>query len=522
MSTVVAERTLIQGALVITMDESTGADPVARDVLIEGDRVAAVEPHLEPGAGDTVIDGRSRLVMPGLVNAHVHSWEALFKGRYDNLPLELWMLFSYPILGLTPLSRRLVYLRTLLVAMESLKNGVTCLLDDVIEMPGQSMDALEAVFDAYELAGIRANCSGNVMDRAFTDTLPFTDELLPQELVRAARAERRTSISEYLAFSEEALDRFHGRAGRLRYVVAPSGPQRCSDELLIAAAELSERHATAYHIHVLETKVQAVTGQEMYGRSMVRHLDELGVLNERATLAHVIWVDDEDIARLARARASVAHNAISNQKLGAGIAPFRKLLDAGVNVALGSDGISSNDTPRMFDVMKAAALLHKVTSPDYTTWPSAPEILAAATIAGARSAAIGDEVGSLESGKRADLLILDLRSLNFTPLNDIRNHLVYCEDGSSIEKVMVGGEVVVEKGALTRLDEEAVLEELRTELPAVLNSHSKVEELNRVFEPYFAEIHRRCCARPIGTDRHSGDERARLEAQTPRSAGSRP
>lgn len=516
------ERTLIRGARVITMDERSGADPVPCDVLIEGDRVAAVEPELEPGAADAVIDGRDRLVMPGLVNAHLHSWEALFKGRYDNLPLELWMLLSYPILGLTPLSPRLVYLRTLLVAIESLKNGVTSLLDDVIEMPGQSIEALEAVFDAYELAGIRASCSGNVMDRVFTDTLPFTDELLPEELVRAARAERRTSTEEYLAFSEEALDRFHGRAGRLRYVVAPSGPQRCSDELLVAAAELSERHATAYHIHVLETKLQAVTGQEMYGRSMVRHLDELGVLTERATLAHVVWVDDEDIARLARAGASVAHNAISNQKLGAGIAPFRRLRDAGVNVALGSDGISSNDTPRMFDVMKAAALLHKVTSPDYATWPSAAEILAAATTAGARSAAIGGEVGSLESGKRADLLILDLRSLNFTPLNDIRNHLVYCEDGSSIEKVMVGGEVMVENGRLTRLDEESVLEELRAELPAVMASHSEVEELNRAFAPYFAEIHRRCCARPMNMNRYSGDERSWLESAPSRAAGGPP
>lgn len=495
--------TLIQGAQLLTMHPPDGDRPRLGDLRIEDDRIDEMGTGLSARPGDAVIDGRHRLVMPGLVNAHLHSWEALFKGRYDNLPLELWMLLSYPILGLEPLTDDLIRLRTLLVGMESLKAGVTCLVDDVIEMPGQSLEALAAVFHGYGEVGIRANVSGNIMNRYMTDSIPFAKEALPADLLEAERRTPRPTTDDYLAFSREALRRFDDPTGRLRYVIAPSGPQRCTDDLLVAAAELAAEHGSAYHIHVLETKMQAVTGQEFYGRTLVHHLDDLGALSERATLAHGVWLSDDDIARLADRGCSLAHNAISNQKLGAGIAPLRALLDAGVNVALGSDGMSSNDTPRMFDVMKAAALLHKVTNPDYATWPTASEILRAATLAGARSAMIDSKTGSLAIGKQADLLVLDLRSLNFTPLNDIRNHLVYCENGASIEKVIVAGEVVVDGGRVTRVDEAAVLDELRARLPAFLQRHHQAEEVNRVYQPYFAEIHRRCSAQPIGINRYS-------------------
>jgi 5-methylthioadenosine/S-adenosylhomocysteine deaminase len=497
---------LIRNASILAMDAAHGSAPFKGDILIERDRIAAIGDNVPVPDGAQVIDGTDKLVIPGLVNAHLHSWEAMFKGRYDNMPLELWMLYSYPILGCTPLDARLIYLRTMLVGMESLKNGVTCVVDDIIELPGQSMEALAAAFQAYEDLGIRANVSGHIINKPFTDTIPYANEILPKELLEQVNKLTPPSTKDYLDFSKEAVSRFHDKHGRLRYVIAPSGPQRCTDDLLTAAHELAVKHGTTYHIHILETKTQAVTGREFYGKTLIRHMHDVGALSERTTIAHSIWITDDDIELMGKARCSVAHNPISNQKLGAGIAPFRKLLDAGVNVALGTDGICSNDTPRMLDVMHVAAILHKVTSPNYKLWPTADEVLRAATIGGARSAMIHDQVGSLEVGKKADLVLFNTKSINFTPLNDLRNHVVYCENGASITTVIVNGEVVVKDGALTRVNETALLDELRSYLPEFQKHHTQVEALNREFEPYFAQIHRRCCEQDVGINRYSSSE----------------
>jgi 5-methylthioadenosine/S-adenosylhomocysteine deaminase len=497
---------LIRNATILAMDGAHGSAPFTGDILVEGDRIAAIGPNVPAPDGAQVIDGTDRLVMPGLVNAHLHSWEAMFKGRYDNMPLELWMLYSYPILGCTPLDARLIYLRTMLVGIESLKNGVTCVVDDIIELPGQSMEALSAAFQAYDDLGIRANVSGHIINKPFTETIPYATEILPKKLLEQVNKLTPPTTQDFLDFSKKALSRFQDKSGRLRYVIAPSGPQRCTDDLLAAAHDLAHKHGTPYHIHILETKTQAVTGREFYGKTLIRHMHDVGALSERTTIAHSVWVTDDDIELMGKARCSVAHNPISNQKLGAGIAPFRKLMDAGVNVALGTDGICSNDTARMLDVMHVAAILHKVTSPNYTLWPTADEVLRAATIGGARSAMIHDQVGSLEVGKKADLVIFNTKSINFTPLNDLRNHVVYCENGTSITTVIVNGEVVVKDGALARVNETALLDELRSYLPEFQKHHTQIETLNREFEPYFAQIHRRCCEQDVGINRYSSSE----------------
>ena len=493
----------ISGVIILAVDSEHGTRPFTGDILIEGKRIAYVGATMPTPAGAKKLDGRNRLVTPGLVNAHVHSWEAMFKGRYDNVPLEIWMLYSYPIVGTKPLDPRLVYLRSMLVAMESLKNGVTCLVDDIIELPAQGLDIIDAVFQAYDDSGIRANVSGHVIDRPFVDTIPYTHEYLPKDLIDEVSKIKVPTVSDYLDFGKAVVGKHHDRAERLRFLVAPSGPQRCTPEMLQELHRFARDIKSSYHIHVLETKVQAVTGREFYGRTLVEYLDDLGCLSDISTLAHSIWLTDSDIRRMSDRRASAAHNPISNQKLGAGIMPFRKLLDAGVNVALGSDGISSNDTSRILDVMHVAGLLHKVTTPEYTRWPTASEIIRAATMGGARSAQLHHEIGSIEVGKRADLVLFDLETINFTPQNDLQNHLVYCENGSSIDKVLVNGEIVVDGGALTKVNEKELIRELRERYPAFSEYHKGVEDLNRRFEPYFSKIHRRCCAEDIGLNRYS-------------------
>jgi 5-methylthioadenosine/S-adenosylhomocysteine deaminase len=472
---------------------------------VQGDRIAAVGQNVPAPDGVQVIDGTDRLVMPGLVNGHLHSWEAMFKGRYDNMPLEVWMLYSYPILAAKRLPERLVYLRSMLVAIESLKTGVTCLTDDLYESPKAEMELLGAAFQAYDDIGIRATVSAHVVDKNFLDTIPFTRETVPQHLQDEVNKLSPPTVNDYVDFVKAAHDRYHGRSGRLRFMLAPSAPQRCTPELMLAANDLAKEWGVPFHTHIVETKVQGVTGPALYGKSLMRYMHELGLLNPWTTIAHSIWVSEDDIALMGAAGVSVVHNTISNQKLGAGIAPVRRLLDAGVNVALGSDGICSNDTPRMFDVMKAAGLAHKINNPDWSRWLTASEVLQACTLGGARSALIEKEIGSLEVGKKADLLILNMHTVNFAPLNDIRNHLVYCENGSSIETVMVNGEVVVQDGQLTKVNEQALLAELRALMPEFQAYTRDVEAANQQFEPAFADIIRRCYGTDLGFTRWASD-----------------
>src|ERR1700733_702590 len=222
---------VIRDATVLAMGGPHGSMPFKGDILIDGDRIAAVGPGVAAPPEAQVINGTDQLVMPGLVNAHLHSWEGMFKGRYDNMPLELWMLYSYPILGCTPLEARLIYLRTMLVGIESLKNGVTCVVDDIIEMPGQSMEALSAAFQAYDDLGMRANVSGNIMNKPFTDTIPYANEILPKKLLAEVNKLTPPTTADFLSFSKEALSRFQDKNGRLRYVIAPSGPTRATHDL---------------------------------------------------------------------------------------------------------------------------------------------------------------------------------------------------------------------------------------------------------------------------------------------------
>lgn len=496
---------LIRGATIIAMDKAHGSKPFQGDILIQGERIKTVGAVGGEIRADKVIDGRNRLVIPGLINGHIHTPEAFMKGRYDNMPLELWLTLAYFILGTPTLTERMIYLRSALCAMEAIKNGVTYFADDILEFPLQTMGTLGAVFSAYEDVGMRASISGHVINRKLPDTIVYLNELLPANLRREIDAQTPPTVAAYLSFCKDAFKTHHNRAGRLRFMLAPSGPQRCTEELMYGADELARAHGVPYHTHILESKVQAVTGKELYGKTLIRYMHDLGLLTRNTTIAHGIWLTDEDMALMGQARCSVVHNVLSNLKLGSGICPVRRLIDAGVNIALGSDGLSTSDTPRMFSVMAAAGLLHNISSPDTYYWLTAEEVLHAATMGGAYSVLMEDEIGSLEAGKRADLVILNMKTAAFTPLNDVRNHLVYCEDGSSIETVIVNGEVMVEDGELTRVDEAALHEELRDMMPAIMAEHVMLEDRNRPFIPLLAEVWRRCAETDIGINRWGSD-----------------
>ena len=376
------------------------------------------------------------------------------------------------------------------------------------------MGTLGAVFSAYEDVGIRASISGHVINRKIPDTIVYLNDLLLDDLKREIAAQEPPTTEDYLSFCREAFKTHHNRAGRLRFMLSPSGPQRCTPDLMRGADELARAHGVPFHTHIVESKVQAVSGQELYGKTLIRYMHDLGLLTRNTTIAHGNWLTDEDMALMGDARCSVVHNVLSNLKLGSGICPVRRLLDAGVNVALGSDGLSTSDTPNMFAVMSAAGLLHNISSPDTYYWLTAEEVLHAATKGGAYSVLMEDEIGSLEAGKKADLAMLNLRTASFTPLNDVRNHLVYCENGSSVETVIVNGEIMVEDGKLTRVDEDALLDELREMMPGIMAEQEQLEERNRPFLPLLAEVWQRCAETDIGINRWGSDNVPRWQSNS--------
>jgi cytosine/adenosine deaminase-related metal-dependent hydrolase len=479
-------RTLWQNALVIALDEAHGATPFRADVLVDGADIAAVTPRLpgaavapdaragvDDGAPITVIDGTGLLLTPGLVNAHTHSWEILLRGTSTPLPLEIWTLLSYPPTGVAPASERLVHLRTVVAALESLRGGTTTLLDDTGELPVQTPALIDAVMRAYDDTGIRATCTGTAIDVPIVDRLPFADEVLPSAVLAASRDSMPPSAlvqEAFFAFSETAR-MLAAQYPRIRYALSPSAPQRVTDEFLVRSATEAREHGEVLHTHLLETKLQQTLARTRYpGRTVVEHLDTLGVLGPNVTAAHGVWLTEHDLELIAASGATVAHNPLSNLKLGSGTLPWRAMHDAGVRVALGTDGASSNDSMRMLDVLKQAALVHTLTDPDYRSWPVVAEVLHAGTVAGARAAGWADRTGSLTPGLAADLVVYDLTAgTSFTPLNDAAQQLVFAENGSSIAEVWVDGRCVLRNGRSTLVDEEALLQEFREEAAAYLS-----------------------------------------------------
>lgn len=495
---------LIRNASILAMDKRNGTTPFSGDMLIANGTIAAIGPELALPANAREIDGRGKLLMPGLINAHLHSSETFFKGRYQHMPLEIWMLYAYPLLMKGPISSRLLYLRSLLVAMESLKAGVTTIVDDFFDPPGFDLDRLRLVFDAYDDAGIRANISHCVIDKHVFDTMPYLRDTIPAALQAEVQGPSITPDA-YMDYCADVFASQHGRSDRLGFMISASAPQRCSVEMMQACTELAIEKSVPYHTHILETKTQAVTGTEFYGKSLIRYMHDLGLLSANTTIAHSIWVSNEDMELMGAADCSIAHNAISNLKLGSGIAPIRRLLDVGVNVGLGTDGLCSNDTARIFDVMRFAALLHGVATPDTDRWVSASDVLRSATIAGARTAMLDKVTGSLEVGKRADVVMIDLGGYDYMPMNELDHHLVYCENGSGIRMVIVNGEITVEDGKLLTVNEEDIFAELRALLPAYMKDHAELERLNARFEPYMREMYRRATLQDVGMNRYQGD-----------------
>ena len=444
------------------------------DIVVSGGRIALVGDAGVESAAETV-DCSRYAVLPGMVNAHNHSNENWFRGRFDNLPLEPWMLFSYPALAAPAQSAREIYVRTLLGALEMVRSGATSVVDFLYELAGFTDESLGAVFQAYRDLGLRALVAIGMGDLAYHETVVLDTGLVSAELLERLERDKPPAWGEWESLARQAVERFHRPEEGISIALAPSGPQRCTDGMLSGCAALADELDLAIHIHVLETRMQALSGRRIYGRTLPEHLDALGFLGPRVNFEHGIWLTDRDIELVARSGTGIVHNPISNMKLGSGICPVPVLLKAGVNIALGSDGMSSNDGNDMYATVKVAGLVHKLWEIDYHEWLGAKEAWAMATVGGAQ--AMGDaRLGKLEPGGRADLALLDLDSLVFTPLNDPLNHVVFSSTRTALRSTMVGGRWVLRDGVVTGVDEPAILAEARELGQSVLTRHDEAFE----------------------------------------------
>jgi cytosine/adenosine deaminase-related metal-dependent hydrolase len=305
-----------------------------------------------------------------------------------------------------------------------------------------------------------------------------------------------------MALVDAVRRRWNGTDNRLMVGLGPSGPQRCSDRQLELTAAYAREHNLHIHIHTLETKTQAYSGQLYYGKTIVEHLADLQFLSPRVSLNHAIWLTEHDIDLIAESGASTTHNLLSNFKLGSGISPVLEMLARGINVSLGTDGKSSNDSQDMYEVLKTVALLHKVHGPEFTRWLGAPEAWRMATLGGAKSVGMEGQVGTIAEGQRADLVLFDLDTVPFTPLNNPLNQLVYCLPSGTVDTVIVEGQVVVRNGTTTRVDEREILRE-GAELGRsfVARSEGAFELARRIF-PSVAAGYRHAVSQDVGVRRY--------------------
>jgi 5-methylthioadenosine/S-adenosylhomocysteine deaminase len=479
--------TLIRNPLIVTLNEQN--EIIERgSIVIDGAKLSYVGPveWTPPGPFDHMVEADRMIAMPGMVNAHCHSPANLVRGMMPSKPLEIWR--AYYRASLKDMCDEDFYASALLGGMEMLKNGATTMLDHFFGNQACRFMGAGAAIQAMRDLGLRHVVALTLSDKNYEETMPVEEIAVNlTDVIRRMSASEAKAAQAWLDDCEEFIDAFHHPDKLTTCCPGPSAVQRCSDELLRGAAEIACKRKLPMHIHLAETKAQAVMGKKLYGTSLLQHLACLGILAPNISLAHSIWIEPGDIELLAKSGATPVHNPASNLRLGSGLAPVLDFLFAGVGVALGTDGAASNDGQNMFDALRLVALIHNQAGSDFVRWVTPSQALATATRNGAR--AFGLDGGVLTPGKLADLVLLRRDTPAFTPLNDAMSQLVFCENGSSVDVVVVNGEIVVEGGRLKKVDENEVLA-LVTKARERLNPSIEREmAIARNLEPALGEMY---------------------------------
>lgn len=473
--------TIIRGGRVL--DAAThAADPA--DILIEGGVIRAIgRPGLEAPGDAHRIDARDRLIIPGLINAHTHAHGALVRGLAgDRVPLELLLNQAGALNANRTVEDK--YLSAQLSAIEMVRKGCTACYDMFVEFPAPTLDGVHAVARAYTDVGIRAVVAPMMADRTFYQALPGLLDAIPAPHRASVEAMRAAPYETSLATCREILRTWPLDRARVRPALGPTIPMHCSDEFTIACRDLAREFDVGIQMHVGESRGQAVIGPKKYGTTLIGHLAKLGVLGPHFAAAHGVWLDGEDIKRLGGAGGAVAHNPPSNLRLGSGVAAVRAMLEGGVRVGIGTDSPSSSDTQNMFESMRWASYLSRISDLDYRRWLGADEAFRLATEGSAGVLGMGDLIGRLAPGYRADLVLLDLTRPDFVPLNDALLQLVFSEAGAGVDTVMIDGRIVLDRGRLLTVDEAKVRAAAEAAATRLREANAPVREAARVLEPF--------------------------------------
>lgn len=433
------ESILIKNGTIVTMDRNNSI--VRGDVLIRDGRIVEIATNIDDTASE-VIEASDCAVLPGFVQTHIHLCQTLFRGAADDLSLIDWLKKRiWPMEAAH--NRESIRASAQLGIAEMIKGGTTCALTM------ETVRHTEEVLRVVDESGFRATVGKCMMDKG---------EGVPGEL----HEETRKSIDESVALIKD----WHGHAdGRIRCCFAPRFAVSCTRELLTEVAELARRNGVMIHTHSSENKSECEIVETETGQRNIKYLDSVGITGPHVVLAHCIHLDTEEMETLMRTKTSVAHCPSSNLKLGSGLARVAEMLARRISVSLGADGAPCNNRLDMFTEMRSAALLQKLAhGPEVLP---ANQVLRMATINGARALGLEPEIGSIEVGKRADVIVVDLKKLHTSPSPEVVSALVYSAQASDVRTTIIDGRLVMSDGRLLTLNESEVIDEANHQADAL-------------------------------------------------------
>lgn len=416
-------RILLHNASIIPMDGGTQIIEKGYIIIENGFIKEMGNGETDAVGYDKVIAGENKLVLPGFINTHTHAAMTLLRGYADDLPLKEWLETK-----IWPLEDKLtpedIYWGTMLAITEMVKSGTTTFADMYF--------AMDEVAQAVDKTGIRA-----CLSRGMVGVGPQAEQAIVD--------------------SKELTRKWHNRGdGRIITMLGPHAPYTCPPDYLARVADLAADLGIGVHIHLAETQGEVKDIVRQYGKTPVQLLKDTGLFKNHVLAAHCVHLTAEDIALLAESSVAVAHNPESNMKLASGIAPVPEMLAAGLTVALGTDGASSNNDLDMMQEMRTCALLHKVNSMDPTVLP-AYKTLEMATVNGAQALGLENRIGILQPGYLADMIVIDLNTAHHIPRYDVTANLVYSGQANDVETVIINGRVIMENRRILTLNEEEVL-----------------------------------------------------------------